>query len=52
LAEIISPNNLHQFIETKFLRPTRCEWCQEKMWRSHELKCQGKRERERDKEEN
>lgn len=50
LAEIISPNGLHQFIETKFLRPTRCEWCQEKMWRSHELKCQGKKKRERERE--
>ncbi|KAI8340648.1 hypothetical protein BC941DRAFT_450133 [Chlamydoabsidia padenii] len=42
MTETSLPNHLHQFIETKFLRPTRCEWCQEKMWRSHELKCQEK----------
>lgn len=31
----------HQFAETKFLRPTKCEMCHEKMWRTSELKCQG-----------
>ncbi|CAO3649092.1 unnamed protein product [Cunninghamella blakesleeana] len=30
----------HQFAETKFLRPTKCEMCHEKMWRTSELKCQ------------
>ncbi|KAI9483983.1 MAG: hypothetical protein EXX96DRAFT_560379 [Benjaminiella poitrasii] len=29
----------HHFTQTKFLRPTKCEACGEKMWRNNELKC-------------
>ncbi|KAI7904343.1 uncharacterized protein BX663DRAFT_504733 [Cokeromyces recurvatus] len=29
----------HHFIQTKFLRPIKCESCGEKMWRVNELKC-------------
>ncbi|CAO3591236.1 unnamed protein product [Absidia cylindrospora] len=30
----------HLFNHTKFLRPTKCDVCSEKMWRGSELKCQ------------
>ncbi|KAI8084764.1 uncharacterized protein BX664DRAFT_337729 [Halteromyces radiatus] len=30
----------HLFNQTKFLRPTKCDVCNEKMWRGSELKCQ------------
>ncbi|KAF7727405.1 hypothetical protein EC973_007569 [Apophysomyces ossiformis] len=36
----------HNFIQTKILRPLKCEACGEKMWRANELKCQGKKSRE------
>ncbi|KAI9245895.1 hypothetical protein BDA99DRAFT_272023 [Phascolomyces articulosus] len=30
----------HNFAQTRFLRPTKCDVCNEKMWRVSELKCQ------------
>ncbi|CAO3644996.1 unnamed protein product [Cunninghamella echinulata] len=30
----------HLFNPTKYLRPTKCDVCNEKMWRSNEFKCQ------------
>ncbi|KAL0074039.1 hypothetical protein F4703DRAFT_1745469 [Phycomyces blakesleeanus] len=30
----------HNFLQTKFMRPVKCEACNEKMWRVSELKCQ------------
>ncbi|KAG2226382.1 hypothetical protein INT45_000550 [Circinella minor] len=38
---ISGPGEQHSFYQTKFLRPVRCDVCDEKMWRSSELKCQG-----------
>lgn len=31
----------HHFAQTRFLRPTKCEVCHDKMWRVSELKCLG-----------
>jgi hypothetical protein len=31
----------HHFAQAKFIRPTKCEACGEKMWRVSELKCSG-----------
>ncbi|KAI9005481.1 hypothetical protein CLU79DRAFT_781284 [Phycomyces nitens] len=30
----------HNFLQTKYMRPVKCEACNEKMWRVSELKCQ------------
>ncbi|KAI7856395.1 hypothetical protein BDC45DRAFT_503850 [Circinella umbellata] len=32
--------NGHNFTQTRFLRPTKCDVCNEKIWRVSELKCQ------------
>ncbi|CEI94880.1 hypothetical protein RMCBS344292_09084 [Rhizopus microsporus] len=37
--EIENNKSRHHFIASKFLRPTKCEVCGEKMWRVTELKC-------------
>jgi hypothetical protein len=37
------PGGKHHFAQTKFLRPIKCEACNEKMWRVSELKCSGKK---------
>lgn len=39
--EIENNKSRHHFIASKFLRPTKCEVCGEKMWRVTELKCSG-----------
>ncbi|KAI8142543.1 hypothetical protein BJV82DRAFT_669689 [Fennellomyces sp. T-0311] len=36
----IPRRNGHNFAQTRFLRPTKCDACNEKMWRVSELKCQ------------
>lgn len=36
-SDLVKPN--HSFTQTRFLRPTKCDACGEKMWRVSELKC-------------
>ncbi|KAI8355635.1 hypothetical protein EDC96DRAFT_264281 [Choanephora cucurbitarum] len=37
--EMDRPAGKHHFAQQKFLRPSKCESCGEKMWRVNELKC-------------